>query len=58
MKDAVGDLIDNEDLEDEGERENEAGKDRQKKERRRLIFSQEEGAARPRPLPLYFPSWV
>ena len=30
-KDAVGDMTDDESLEDEGERENEAGKDRQKK---------------------------
>jgi uncharacterized protein YjbJ (UPF0337 family) len=30
-KDAVGDMTDDESLEDKGERENEAGKDRQKK---------------------------
>lgn len=29
-KDAVGDLIDDEEMEEKGERENEAGKDRQK----------------------------
>jgi len=29
-KDAVGDLVDDEELEDKGERENAAGKDRQK----------------------------
>ena len=31
IKDAVGDLTDNESLEEEGERENQAGKDRQRK---------------------------
>ena len=31
VKDAVGDLMDDEDLENEGERENAAGKDRQRK---------------------------
>ena len=30
-KDAVGDMTDNESLEEKGERENEAGKDRQKR---------------------------
>ena len=30
-KDAIGDLLDDEEMEEEGERENEAGKDRQKK---------------------------
>jgi uncharacterized protein YjbJ (UPF0337 family) len=31
VKDAVGDMIDDEDLEEKGERENAAGRDRQKK---------------------------